>query len=93
MPRIARILCPIDFSDASAHAVEQAAAIARWSGGTLAVLNVERPIFMPAPALPAPCDGISDVGLVTVRERMTAFVQAVCAERVATTAIVTLLMP
>jgi len=88
VPRIARILCPIDFSDASAHALEQAAAIARWSGGTLTVLNVEHPIFMPVPTLPPPFEGISDVRLSTVRERMTAFIQAVSMQRVKTTTMV-----
>ena len=88
MPRIARILCPIDFSDASVHAVEQAAAIARWSGATLTVLNVEHPIFMPVPTLPPPFDRIPDVRLSAVRERMTAFIRTASMDRIKTTTMV-----
>jgi hypothetical protein len=58
---ITRILCPIDFSKASAHAVEQAIALARWSGAALTALHVEEPIFAPVPALPVPADRISDL--------------------------------
>ena len=31
MTMIKRILCPVDFSEASQHAIEHAVAIARWS--------------------------------------------------------------
>jgi nucleotide-binding universal stress UspA family protein len=36
-----QILCPVDFSDASAHAVDQAAALARWYGARIAALYVD----------------------------------------------------
>lgn len=37
---IQRILCPIDFSDISAHALEQAMAVAGWYSARLTVLHV-----------------------------------------------------
>ena len=37
---ISRILCPIDFSETSAHALEQAAAVAQWYKAHLTVLHV-----------------------------------------------------
>ncbi len=37
---IRRILCPIDFSDQSAHALEQGVALARWYGARITVLHV-----------------------------------------------------
>ena len=38
---IRQILCPIDFSDASAHAVDQAVALARWYGARMTALHVD----------------------------------------------------
>lgn len=40
---INRILCPVDFSDFSRHALEHAAMIARWYGAKLAVLHAHAP--------------------------------------------------
>jgi nucleotide-binding universal stress UspA family protein len=37
---IQRILCPVDFSEFSAHAVEQALALARWYGASVTLLHV-----------------------------------------------------
>ena len=45
MIEIRRILCPIDFSDHSRRALDQAIAIARWYESTVTVLHV----FSPAP--------------------------------------------
>ena len=42
MIRIQQILCPVDFSEFSHHAVDHAAAIARWYDARLAVLHVFR---------------------------------------------------
>lgn len=39
-----RILCPVDFSDGSRHALDHAVAIARWYGGTVAAVHVVHPI-------------------------------------------------
>lgn len=38
--QIARVLCPIDFSECSGHALRHAAAVARWYGAQLQVLHV-----------------------------------------------------
>lgn len=40
MIEIPRILCPVDFSDASQHAVEHAVALARWYSARLTLLHV-----------------------------------------------------
>lgn len=40
MVNIQRILCPIDFSDASRHALEHAAASAKWYGAQITVVHV-----------------------------------------------------
>ena len=45
---IERILCPLDFSDASRHAIEHALAIARWSGAAVSALHVCRPMVVAA---------------------------------------------
>lgn len=60
MPEIARILCPVDFSDASAHAVEQAIALAGWCHARLTALHVCNPAYMPIPALPSPGERVPD---------------------------------
>jgi len=50
---ISRILCPIDFSDASAHAIEQAVALARWYGARITALHVHLTVG-PAPIISPP---------------------------------------
>lgn len=64
---ITHILCPIDFSETSHHAVEQAVAIARWYHARLTALHVYPVLFMPVPALPAPYDRIPESELKRVR--------------------------
>lgn len=76
MPRISRILCPIDFSETSRHAAEQAIAIAAWYRARLTALHVYRPLFMPVPGLPAPADRVSAFELQRVHEETKRFVQA-----------------
>jgi len=49
---IHRILCPTDFSETSGHALQQAAALARWYGARLTVLHV-RLTVTPHPDMPA----------------------------------------
>ena len=49
---VRRILCPIDFSEVSAHALEQATVLARWHGAHLSVLHV-RPTVTPHPDMPS----------------------------------------
>jgi nucleotide-binding universal stress UspA family protein len=43
MRTIARVLCPIDFSEFARHALDQAVALARWQGATTTVLHVVPP--------------------------------------------------
>jgi nucleotide-binding universal stress UspA family protein len=40
MIRIAQVLCPVDFSEISQHALDHAAAIARWYEARLTLLHV-----------------------------------------------------
>jgi len=67
MAPITNVLCPVDFSDASRHAVDQAVAIARWYHARLTALHVYPPMFMPVPALPAPSDRVPESELQRVR--------------------------
>jgi nucleotide-binding universal stress UspA family protein len=50
MTTIKRILCPIDYSEYSRHALDHALAIARWYGGSITALHVVAPVI---PAVPA----------------------------------------
>ena len=45
MRRFSRILCPVDFSDISRHALEHAFAFARWYDSSVTGLFVYTPIF------------------------------------------------
>jgi nucleotide-binding universal stress UspA family protein len=52
MIRIARVLCPTDFSDGSRHALDHATAIAKWYRSRITVLHVHRlttPVYAVAP--------------------------------------------
>ena len=53
MSKIQRILCPVDFSDVSRHAVEHAVAIARWYEASITGLHVYSPAIVPLPAVGA----------------------------------------
>jgi nucleotide-binding universal stress UspA family protein len=50
MIRITRVLCPVDFSDISQHALDHAAAIAHWYQAPLTLLHV----FATVPVMDAP---------------------------------------
>lgn len=47
MRDIHRIVCPLDFSDASYHAVDHAVAIAEWYGAYITALHVAAPVSVP----------------------------------------------
>ena len=79
MTDIQRILCPIDFSDASALAVEQATAIAGWYKARITALHVYEPIFMPVPGLPAPLDRVPPAEAQRVHDQTVAYFQAAAA--------------
>jgi nucleotide-binding universal stress UspA family protein len=70
---VRRILCPIDFSAPSAHALEQATRLARAYGARLAVLHV-RPTVTPHPDMPAggPVAPWLAAELDQLRQRVTA---------------------
>ena len=88
MPRLQRILCPIDFSDSSAHAMEQGIALARWYQARFTAFHVYSPIFMPVPGLPAPADRVSPAERERVRRQLEARVEAAAPEGVAVDVIV-----
>lgn len=48
MIAINHILCPVDFSDASRHALHHAAALAKWYRAELTLLHVHQAIAVPA---------------------------------------------
>jgi nucleotide-binding universal stress UspA family protein len=56
MLHIARVLCPVDFSEFSRRAVDHAAAIARWYGAGLTLLHV----FVTRPAGDLPSTPLTD---------------------------------
>jgi nucleotide-binding universal stress UspA family protein len=67
MAMIKRILCPVDFSEASRHAIDHAAAIARWYQASISALHVYHPMFMPVPGLPTPETRVTEDELNRVR--------------------------
>jgi nucleotide-binding universal stress UspA family protein len=48
MREIHRILCPVDLSDVSRHAIDHAAVLARWYGAGITALHVCNPILIPS---------------------------------------------
>lgn len=64
MLHIARVLCPVDFSEFSQHALDHAAALARWYGARLTILHV----FVTRPAVDLPPARMTDGD----RQRLTA---------------------
>lgn len=62
MNEFRRILCPIDFSDASRHAVDHAIAIAGWYGSHVTALHVlQEPFVFEPPILFAERGGLKDL--------------------------------
>ena len=49
---IRRILCPVDFSDASQHALDHAVMIAGWYRARITALHVHHPAFLIEPPIP-----------------------------------------
>jgi nucleotide-binding universal stress UspA family protein len=77
--RIDRILCPVDYSEFSRHAVDQALAIRHWYGGRLTVLHVvpgvEGLLTDPIPAPHSP-HVATPADLVLLRQQAARFVAA-----------------
>lgn len=67
MIELRRILCPVDFSEYSSHAVAHAAALARWYRATLTLLHV-----WPLSPPPAPYDGLASAALLMLPEQRDA---------------------
>lgn len=63
MVSLSRILCPVDFSESSAHAIAHAAAIARGYGAAITALHVHQNDFADGPEIEAlraqVCDAFS----------------------------------
>ena len=57
MVPITRILCPLDFSEASRHALDHAVAIAQWYDATLIGMHVFNPTYAPVGGIDLPEDG------------------------------------
>jgi nucleotide-binding universal stress UspA family protein len=64
---ITRILCPTDFSDGSAHAIDQAVVIAGWYKARISALHVYSPMLLSVPGLEM--SGRSEDATETVRLR------------------------
>jgi len=73
MPNIKHILCPIDFSEVSTHAVEQAVAVASLYKARISALHVCRPTIWPVPDVPVPEDLLSGTELQHVRDRTAGY--------------------
>ena len=58
MPTFTRVLCPVDLSETSGHAVSLAAALTATPPCQLTVQYVYVPMFMPVPMLPVPGDRV-----------------------------------
>jgi nucleotide-binding universal stress UspA family protein len=80
MASIDHVLCPIDFSESSTHALEQAAAVASWYKARLIALHVYSPL-VPVPGLPV--DDVPGPELQRARNEATAFVESVLGSRTA----------
>jgi nucleotide-binding universal stress UspA family protein len=54
MLNMKRLLCPVDLSEASQHALEQAIVVAGWFESRLTVQHVYSQVFLPIPSLAMP---------------------------------------
>jgi nucleotide-binding universal stress UspA family protein len=78
LPTIRRILCPTDLSEASAHAIEQATALARWYKARITAQYVYTPFVAPIPTLPTSVESISQTEIhQAYTETMASFREAV----------------
>ena len=74
MIEISRILCPIDFSDASRHAWDHAVTLAGWYGSRIAALHVCNPVFLANPPIlfaePARTPVLTDADRSYLKDRL-----------------------
>jgi nucleotide-binding universal stress UspA family protein len=73
MTEIKRILCPVDFSEFSRHALDHAAAVAHWYEARLAVLHV----VPNTPVMDVPPLELDDATRASVVDHLTRFTQGV----------------
>ena len=73
MREFKRILCPVDFSDASAHAIDQAIALAGWCKASITALHVHTPAYLPVAGLGVLEGFTSDVEGLRARDRTAAY--------------------
>ena len=75
---IKRILCPIDFSDASTHAIDHAVAFANWCGARITALHVCRPPLLSDPGVEMSSHGqvVDDIDTENLRAQTAAFCKA-----------------
>ena len=67
MPDINRILCPVDLSEVSRHAIDHAVLLARWYDASITALHACNPVVMPSAdfavvQLPPNPEDIADAG-------------------------------
>ena len=87
MTTIKRILCPVDFSDASHHAVDHAVAIARWYHASITALHVYEPTLMAVGGAP-PLGRVEEAELKRLKAETAACVEAARADDVAVDVVV-----
>jgi nucleotide-binding universal stress UspA family protein len=75
---IRRILCPIDFSDASTHAIDHAVAFASWCKARITALHVYSTSLVPIPGVDLSGQGeaTDDTGVETLRTRIASHCKA-----------------
>ena len=74
MPSLRRIVCPVDFSEFSRHALDHALALARWSGARVTVVHVVTPVPYTDPVM-APALVFTPDDFQRVEEELKAFVR------------------
>lgn len=82
MVPIERVLCPVDFSEASRHAIDHATVIARWYKASITALHVYTPMFMPVPGLPPPEDRVPEAELTRMHAETAACFERASADGV-----------
>ena len=76
MMPIQRILCPVDFSETSVHAIEQAVSLAGWCRASITALHVYHPIVGPFPGFQPSADRVPEAELQRARDETYACLQA-----------------
>jgi nucleotide-binding universal stress UspA family protein len=72
-----RILCPIDCSPTSLHAVEHAGAVARWYEASITALHVHDRFVVSVPGWPVPAQDVTEATLARVQAETAGCLTAV----------------